>query len=43
MYYVEVWRDDEWHLVGQYHTRQQANSIARDYRSRGEKARVTSD
>lgn len=41
MYYVEVLRQDGWTIVGQYHTRKQANLIARDYRSRGEKARVT--
>ena len=40
MYYLEVYRDETWCLVGQYTTRKQAEIIARDYRSRGELARV---
>lgn len=40
---VEVNRDGDWQLVGQYNTRKQANLIAADYRSRGETARVRSN
>ena len=42
MYYVEVYRDG-WTIVGQYGTRAEADRIAADYRSRGERARVTHD
>ncbi len=41
MFYLEVYRDGGWHLVGQYRDRKQANLIAADYRSRGEKVRIT--
>lgn len=41
MFCVEKWIDGGWHIVGQYNTRKQANAIASDYRSRGEKVRVT--
>jgi hypothetical protein len=40
-YILWVHRDGEWHLVGQYPTRQQANLIAADYRNRGEKIKIT--
>lgn len=40
---VRVLRGTEWQLVGQYPTKQAAQLIADDYRSHGEKARVTRD
>ena len=43
MYYVEVYRDGRWTLVGQYPDRASAKKIAADYRTLGEKARVTTD
>lgn len=43
MCYLEVYRNGEWNLVGQYSTRKQAELIAADYRSRGEKTRIVTD
>lgn len=43
MYCVEVYRDYGWHIVGQYATRTEADRIARDYRTRGETARVVDE
>ena len=43
IYVVEVYRDGEWHIVGQYEVKRQADAIAADYRSRGERARITTD
>jgi glycerol-3-phosphate cytidylyltransferase-like family protein len=40
-YVVEVFRGGEWHIVGQYTARYNADAIARDYEARGEKTRVT--
>lgn len=40
MYYLEIDRGEGWWLVGQYATRREAETIARDYRSRGVRARV---
>jgi hypothetical protein len=40
-YVVEVLRDGDWHIVGQYTAKYHADEIADDYRSRGETVRVT--
>ena len=40
-YVVEVYREKVWHIVGQYSAKYQAQRIADDYRSRGEKVRIT--
>lgn len=40
MYYLEVLRNGRWNLVGQYASREQAEIIAADYRSRGETTRI---
>jgi (2Fe-2S) ferredoxin len=42
-YCLEVCRDGEWHVVGQYREWYQAERIAEDYRARGERVRVIGD
>jgi len=43
MFVLELWRNGGWHIVGQYASRKQANLIAADYRSRGERVRVVKE
>ncbi len=43
MYYLHVWRNGEWQLIGQYPDRKAASRIAADYRRRGERVKVTSE
>ena len=42
-FYLEVKRNGEWTLVGQYPTQRQAELIAADYRNHGEIVRITTD
>ena len=43
MYQVWVLRENDWCIVGQYRTRQEADMIRADYQSRGETAEVRVD
>lgn len=43
IYYLEVCRGGSWTLIGQYPDRKSAAAIARDYRSRGERVRITTE
>ena len=43
MYVLEVWREGEWHIVGQYTYESQARAVAQDYSSRGERTRIVKE
>jgi len=41
VFVLEVRRDGEWHIIGQYSAHYQAQRIADDYAARGEQTRIT--
>jgi hypothetical protein len=40
---LEAFRDDGWHIVGQYPSHAEARRIAADYKRRGERTRIVSE